>query len=101
MSRVNRFFPVNFFETSFCRTSDCFYSNTPGSVKNNPWIYDHLRINRPYIIDGYDKYFRIFNRVFWYLQRDTKSKIHIQSARRVVDKVVYAVYYGFTSGADF
>ena len=47
-----------------------------------------MRINRPYIIDGYDKYFRIFNRVFWYLQRDTKSKIHIQSGRRVVDLVI-------------
>ena len=60
-----------------------------------------MRINRPYIIDGYDKYFRIFNRVFWYFQRDTESKTHIQSGHWVVDKVVYAVYYGFTSGADF
>ena len=60
-----------------------------------------MRINRPYVIDGYDKHFRIFNRIFWYLQRDTESKIDIQSDYWVVYKVVYTIYYELTSGTDF
>ena len=50
---------------------------------------------------GLTKYFRIFNRIFWYLQRDTESKIDIQSDYWVVYKVVYTIYYGLTSGTDF
>ena len=30
--------------------------------------------------------------MFWYLQRDTESKLHIQSGHWVVYKVVYAIY---------